>query len=90
MTDARGNSVPNSRMTSFDTYSHGFDLPASVQLNRVNRKLHRWEKAQENINERQLEREQQVKSWVKKEEKIQNRIKKTKEQEKKNKKEELD
>ena len=81
MFDGRGQSVPNGKLTTFDTYSHGFDLPASIQLSRVNRKLERWERAREIIDQREAERELFAKNVMKHEEKLQNRIQKTKQQE---------
>ena len=41
-----------SDMSIFDTFSYGFDLPAGVQLNRINKKLFYWETTQNHIEER--------------------------------------
>ena len=41
----------------FDTYTHGFDLPAAQQLNRINWKLNRWQKTQNNIEQRKVEQQ---------------------------------
>lgn len=49
-------------MSIFDTFSHGFDLPAGVQLNRINKKLFFWETTQNNIEEEKQKRE----DWAKK------------------------
>jgi len=73
--------VPNGKLTTFDTYTHGFDLPASIQLSRVNRKLERWERAREIIDQNQAERELFAKNVMKHEEKLEKRIEKTKAQE---------
>jgi|TARA_B110000305_G_C19364942_1_gene601457 hypothetical protein len=35
-------------------FDHGFDLPATVQLSRIGRKVDRWEKTSELINERKV------------------------------------
>jgi hypothetical protein len=34
----------------FDSFAHGFELPASMQLQRVNRKLNTWDKTQDLVN----------------------------------------
>jgi|TARA_B110000285_G_scaffold232294_1_gene303018 hypothetical protein len=73
--------VPNGKLTTFDTYTHGFDLPASIQLSRVNRKLERWERAREIIDQNHAERELFAKNVMKHEEKLEKRIEKTKAQE---------
>ena len=57
----------SSHMTVFDTFSYGFDLPAGVQLNRINKKLHFWEKTQGHIEERAAQRELWAKNILKKE-----------------------
>ena len=54
-------------MTIFDTFSYGFDLPAGVQLNRLNKKLFFWETTQNHIEERKLMRETLTKNILKKE-----------------------
>lgn len=56
-----------SHMTVFDTFSYGFDLPAGVQLNRINKKLHFWEKTQGHLEERAAQRELWAKNILKKE-----------------------
>lgn len=58
-------------------FDHGFDLPATVQLSRIGRKVDRWEKTSELINERKVQREIWAKSILKKEEKNWTRINKT-------------
>ena len=58
-------------------FDHGFDLPATVQLSRIGRKVDRWEKTSELINERKVQREIWAKSILKKEEKVMQRINKT-------------
>ena len=93
MDSNRGSSVgagSSMKLTTFDTHSHGFDLPASIQLSRVNRKLERWERAQEVLDKNRFDREIYQKSVVKKEEKLDTRIKKTKAQEAKVRKEILE
>jgi len=39
----------------FDTYTHGFDMQASNQLQRISGKLDRWQKTQETYSQRQIE-----------------------------------
>jgi hypothetical protein len=58
-------------------FDHGFDLPATVQLSRIGRKVDRWEKTSELINERKVQREIWAKSILKKEEKVWERINNT-------------
>ena len=53
-----------------DTYSHGFDMPASVQLQRVNRKINCWDRTQELIEKNKALDQQRAKSIIVKEEKI--------------------
>lgn len=64
----------SSDMTVFDTFSYGFDLPAGVQLNRINRKLHYWETTRDHIEERKAQRELWVKELLKKEQKKENKM----------------
>ena len=59
----------SSDMTVFDTFSHGFDLPAGVQLSRINQKMSFWEKTQNHILERQASRELWAKNILKKQDK---------------------
>ena len=47
----------NSAMGHFDTFSYGFDIPASNQLGRINYKINRWDKTQLLIEEQRKERE---------------------------------
>lgn len=54
-----------SEMSIFDTFSYGFDLPAGVQLNRLNKKLYFWETTQNHIEERKLQRETWAKNILK-------------------------
>jgi hypothetical protein len=57
----------NTVMSVFDTFSHGFDLPAGVQLNRINQKMHYWETTQSHVEERKAQRELWAKNILKKE-----------------------
>ena len=57
-------------MIMMDTYSHGFDMPASVQLQRVNRKINCWDRTQELIEKNKAIDQQRAKSIIVKEEKI--------------------
>ena len=61
-------------MMMLDTCSHGFDMPASVQLQRVNRKLNNWDRTQELIEKNKVIEEQRAKSIIVKEDKIQAKI----------------
>ena len=61
-------------MMMLDTYSHGFDMPASVQLQRVNRKLNNWDRTQELIEKNKVIEEQRAKSIIVKDDKIQAKI----------------
>lgn len=77
LTAAKGGAAPttkdereaksSSHMTVFDTFSYGFDLPAGVQLNRINKKMHFWEKTRSHIEERAAQRELWAKNILKKE-----------------------
>lgn len=63
-----------SDMSVFDTFSYGFDLPAGVQLNRINRKLHYWETTRDHIEERKAQREMWAKELLKKEQRKENKM----------------
>jgi len=71
----RGNKYQDNS-TMFDSGAHGFDLPASVQLQRVNYKITRWDRTQELIQHRQLEAEAKAKEFAKRDEKLQKKAEK--------------
>lgn len=41
---------PNVSQMCFDTFSQGFELPASMQLNRMNSKLYRFDRNRLNLS----------------------------------------
>tara|TARA_B110000285_G_C14760317_1_gene439250 strand:+ start:309 stop:587 length:279 start_codon:yes stop_codon:yes gene_type:complete len=43
--------MPHSQLGHFDTYSYGFDIPASNQLGRISYKMNRWDKTQQLVEE---------------------------------------
>lgn len=47
--------------------SYGFDLPATMQLSRVGRKIDTWERTQELVEKAKLDREEWHKKIMKKE-----------------------
>jgi hypothetical protein len=56
-------------VSGFDTYSLGFELPASNQLHRINKKLDRWENHAKLSAEKKMQRDLWAKEILKKEEK---------------------
>lgn len=56
-----------SEMSVFDTFSYGFDLPAGVQLNRINKKLYNWDTTRNHQEDNHASREKWCKDLMKKE-----------------------
>ena len=52
-----------------DTQTFGFEQPASTQLNRINKKLERWENQSKLNSEKKMQRDLWAKEILKKEEK---------------------
>ena len=61
---------------SFNYHTHGFELKPSNQLSRINNKMARWERYSELREQREQEREQKIKSLIKKHEKANQRVEK--------------
>ena len=69
--------------SAMDTEAFGFEQPAGNQLNRINKKLERWEVQARNNSEKKVMRDIWAKEILKKEEKKSNKIQKYYETEKK-------
>jgi hypothetical protein len=69
--------------SAMDTEAYGFEQPAGNQLNRINKKLERWEVQARNNSEKKVMRDIWAKEILKKEEKKGNKIQKYYETEKK-------
>ena len=61
--------IENTLSSCYDTFSYGFELPASMQINRINKKIDKMRIAQERESELRHSRETMLKMKMKKKDK---------------------
>jgi len=66
MGQSRSRSIMNNSFDASEAINVGFEMPASIQLNRLSNKLEKWEKQAENMESVMAIRDQKVKSILKK------------------------